>query len=770
MDGEYCQCAVVEIVLPPLVALAVLTVVGLVGLYFVGQRARQWLVPAAPAIGLAVTVCALHWISLVAPMSIGAPVWIGVVAAVATWVGRRHAWWRPGRVAGLWLALGVVGGAIVGAAALGPSWVVRDARVVQATDNNDAIWFVSTAEWLVHHRAMDAPTLVTDRTRGPRSGSIAVTAGSSDSPIFNSAEISIDTGSRLGESLVEAAASGLSRRSVMSLWYPLTATWLMLIPGAAIGAASVLRLRRGTGLVGGVLAAGAAISVSQVYSQHSAALAGMALALVCFAVIVELLVSEEPVMSAWFAGLVGVALVSTYSELAVVLAPALLIVALWEMRRSATRPRVLRRVLIMVAGAVVAAPLGVWNALVYAGHLNAKGGPVAFPSAFANVPFGIVVNRYLGLTPLHGTRHLGVATVAVGALAVAGVVLALWRSPLRVAWAAVLASWGWVLWSLSRNGDGYSQQRAVEFMVPLVVLVIVAGFDAVLPTRGSVPRPSPPSSRSGWPGWPGWSAGGRATPAAVPAVVAVVVLAVLAVNLRTATRSLERSTIRARHVTSSFAEPARWLDELDGGDASVSVVVGDFFEQNWLLYELRDHPDVGWPMLYPDYTYTDAHWTGELERYVLASRSGFLWAAPEVIVDSNDRFVLLDRQRGPFGVVAPATGWNALEQLDGGPAQWMADDGTLLVVSNAQQGAGFTVTASGLAQLVPLSVSVTGELAQGNRSSFTVDAVPSEVTIAVSDGFSRLEFHNAPRAALPKGSPDHRLLSLLVSDVRWQFG
>jgi hypothetical protein len=757
--GHYDPNAVAEIVLPPLIAGAFLTVVGLVALALVGERARGLLVPAAPTVGFAVTVCALHWTSLFVPVSIGGPVWVGVVAVAAVWVGRRHRWWSLGRVLGAWLGVGLAAGALVGVAALAPSWVVRDSRVVQATDNNDALWFVSTAEWLVHHRALDDPTLVTDRTSGPHSGSREVPPGSSDSPIFNSADLSIDTGSRLGESLVEAGASAVSGRSVMSLWFPLTATWLMLLPGAAIGAATVLRLRRGAGLVVGLVAAGAAVSVGQVYAQHSAALAGMSLALLAFAVIADLFLAEEPVANGWVAGVFGVALVSTYSELAVVLGPALVLVVLCALIGRSTRRTVLRSLATMGLGAVVAAPLGVWNALVYAGHLNAKGGPVGFPSAFANVSSGIIANRYLGLTPLDGTRRLGVVTVVLVAVVLCGAATALWRSTRRLVWAALLASWVALLMSLSRSGDEYSQQRAVEFMVPFVVLIVVAGFDAALATR-----------RDGHPHSIRRSAG-------TIGVVTLAVLTVVGVNLRTATRSLERDTIRVRHVTASFGAPGHWLDELTGrggDDASVSVVVGDFFEQSWLLYELRNHPDVGWPMLYPDYTYTDAHWSGQLGRYVLVSRSGFVWAAPEVIVQSNDRFVLLDRQLGPFGVVAPASGWNALEQLDVGPAQWMADDGTVLVVSNRQAGAGFTMSASGLPQLGPVSVSVSlsakGASGLAKTSSFTVGAVSGDVKVPVAEGFSRLEFGNAPRAAIPQGSADHRLLSLFISDVRWPNG
>jgi hypothetical protein len=104
----------------------------------------------------------------------------------------------------------------------------------------------------------------------------------------------------------------------------------------------------------------------------------------------------------------------------------------------------------------------------------------------------------------------------------------------------------------------------------------------------------------------------------------------------------------------------------------------------------------------------------------------------------------------------------------------MADDGTVLVVSNRQAGAGFTMSASGLPQLGPVSVSVSlsakGASGLAKTSSFTVGAVSGDVKVPVAEGFSRLEFGNAPRAAIPQGSADHRLLSLFISDVRWPNG
>jgi hypothetical protein len=371
-------------------------------------------------------------------------------------------------------------------------------------------------------------------------------------------------------------------------------------------------------------------------------LLGTALAPLALGAVLRAL-GREPLAPRWLAALTLAALIGTYTEIAPLIGPALVVAVL--ARRRPDQIAAVKAAVAVLAVAVVAAPL-VWvravRSLLLLGGLPSD----SFPTAFAGAPSWVVLGRFLGVA---GPSASGVSIallVLATTFVLAGVVSALVLSARRWFYLTVILT-GLVLsvYLVTVRQRPYTQQRLVQLLLPLVLIVAAVGWDRLWRLQAERERVGPGRRRDRPP---------------VRARITVAVGLAGALTLTLANCAVDHdmnlpAQARKRHVGPEFAEAANWLRKIGGpGGRNASVLVGDFFSQLWITDALRGEPDVSYPTLYVSYQGQNSYWNGRPRRWLLTDRNAVRSVDPGVVRHRNSRFALLDLSRGEAVVAVPA--------------------------------------------------------------------------------------------------------------------
>jgi len=613
-------------------AWTLLAVIGWLLLAPLSRERRDALLPAAPLFGAAFLVVVLHDLTLV--LSVGTGVWL--VAPLLVLLGvvatrRDPTWVRPSGAALRALGLTVACGAVPAFFALAPSLSTGDSGVIQPSPNNDAYYYVTVADWLQDHPATDVP----DIEATPEEGG--------DPPSYTAAKAQLTQHLRIGQELTHAAVSTVLGVSPEETWYPLTALWVLLMPAAGVAAARFLRFHLVTGLLLGTAVSLSSLVFFQLAAQNSDSLLGIALVFLALGGVVRA-VGRDPLAPPWLAGLSLTALVGTYTEFVPLIAPALVVAVLVRPRSDALRA--LRAAVPVLLFAVLCAPL-VWvravRSLLFLGQIQSDN----LPTAFAGAPLPAIVARFFGLTSIESEDAPVLLLLLVAVFVLTGVGAALALSGRRWFFATLLGVGLFLsIYMTTVRERPYTQQRIVQLLLPLVLLVVAVGWDRLWRAAGA--RRAAGSGRRR-----------RDHPRRAQVVVAV--LGVAGAALFAITNGVVDHRMRLsdqaelRHVGPEFEEAAGWVRDVGGDDGEkASVLVGDFFSQLWITDALRGETGVASPSLFVSYQGQTSYWDGKPRRWLLTDRSAIKRADDGVVVKQNDRFALLDLSQGRAVVAVPA--------------------------------------------------------------------------------------------------------------------
>ena len=710
-------------------ALLLVVVTGAGTLVLAPPRWRTALLPGLPVVGAISLALGLHATALVVGVDVGLPVLLVLCAGVLIW--RRRVVWELLRSrqllwAGALLAAGLVGILLViaPAAAYGPG-------VVDVTANHDSFSYVTVADWLVHHRALNIP----------RPGAAEFAPG------WGYVFEHLSFGLRIGQSLDLAATSVLSRVSTDQAWYATTAFWLGLLPGGVFLFLQLLGCRRWLACAAGSLAGIAAVENYALFNGNSDAALGLVVAPLAMAVIFRVLdVDVTTRAPLWLGGWAAAGMIGIYTEFYPVLLASMGVYGLLLGPRRWVRAGL--RWLAMAGVAIALAPLVAWNAF-HSVVVTAHTFTGIFPSPFLDVPPSWAVNRILGVSPFWDTSHLSIVTVALSGLLLAGLALAAltpaWRAYLAivVGAAAPIALFSTVM------KFPYGQERLVQITAPMLFGIAVGGYEGL--TRIRVPA-VPPRVLIGAVGL---------------AAVAGTALYVRA-NVHTAIYWQQYPGVGDRVEGPEFDEAATWLAANAGPRGEQGMVVaGDYFDQLWMLYAVRNLPATEIPFVYPDYANVPA-FSGNLHslrRYIVVERDDLTFASPGVVVGGNKRFDYLDTSRGEFLLTLPA-----LHTLDdqeaaetNGGGFWMGDAASVLFVHSSGIQT-ITLQLQPNAALAPLPVSIETE-SGGVLATQDLPAGGAAVPLRLDDPVELIRFENGtPAVALGNGDP--RIASLRLAGVR----
>ncbi len=706
------------------IAVLLLAVVGVAVLAWLPDSVRPAFLPATLVLGAMALVVGLHATSLVVGVRFGVLIVLAsalVAVAVRT---RRVAWWR--RLGDpRWLVLAVVAGAIPFI------WVIAPARAVGATfiaptSGDDGFSFVTVSTWLLDHPATVRPD------------------PAHDEPAWGYTHVHLDIGLRIGEELDQAAIAAATFRDPEQTYYVVMALWLLLLPGAVVTAAALLRAPPVAGVAAGVIAAGSAVLGFQVLNSNSASMLGITgfiLTTATFARGIDDRVSraDTPVPIWLMAGLIA-AWAGTYTEYLPVVGPGLL--AFLLCRQRANIGRALVAAARTGALALVIAPL-VWFDAVRSLVTISGNTDTGRVSGFLGAPL-VVISHITGnrqLWDLTGTRF---ALPLLGAL-VLGLALAITlgsarRFALCLGGSAVLV----VLALSTVRRYPYGQERAVQSTLALFLMLATLGLADGVRRLHRMRR---------------------------EAGISALALALLpgATFLYVNHRSVAVVAAAAdptRHVDSAFADATQWIRAHAGPDgANAMVVSADHFDQLWLLYATRGMSKLAYPFVYQDYAGVEPlHYNdGRLRRWAVVDVHTFLDADASVVVGRDSRFLFLDLSRGRAIIAVGATNFLSSQPTAGGmPSQWMSNDGDLLVV-HTEGTPAVELEASALAQTSPETVTVSGNGVSPITWSVTADSV---VTVPLPSGIAILHLHNSVPAAHPSPGDPSQLSILLLGAHR----
>ncbi|NMR20860.1 hypothetical protein [Cellulomonas fimi] len=621
----------VSVVETGLLALLVLGLLGWAALAPLARAHRDLLLPAAPVLGAALLCVVLSTTAWFVDAGGGLVVTAAVaVALVVVGLRRSRRPWRS--AAGGWAgaAVGLLVGSVGAAVALLPSAWVGDGRAMSPNASHDIYYYVAEAAWLAENTLASVPE--------PGAVPGAGNAVPADVPMRSSLILPL----RIGQPMVHAALGELTGQGALGTAMVVMALWVLLVAPAALVTGRLLRLGRGASTALALVSVTSAILLQQVYQQNVDALLGVSLALLTVGTCIA---AAERRLALWPAALTMAGLVGVYTEYALFVVPAVAGGIL--LRRPAGLGRRLARLLAVVGVAVLVAPTSWWRGI---GVLLVQRDADALGSPFFSDGWYAAVSRVVGTSAIAGPLTGSRATLPLVLLVVLGWVLAVLLDRYRGAWLLLLGVGLGYIGFLTVEHRGYSQMRSASLLLPLLLVVTVAGWSALLRSlRRSrrVPRAARVAVASGL-------------------VLSVAVWAF--VNLRSAPAGLDRGYAASRHVDETYDEAAAWVDELGGREGEdVTVAAPDFVHQLWLSHLLRDDELVSYVSLRPDYLGVQSYWAGESDRYVLVGPGAALDATGGTVVEQNERFTLVDMSAGPVVVTVPRelVSWVPYAQPDG---------------------------------------------------------------------------------------------------------
>ena len=586
---------------------------------------RAWL-PAAPAVGAAFLAVTLHLTSGFAPIWVGLIVVVLVLAGLVGYGLRqgRRPWqvgWWPWVGLGAVLVLGLPGAV----AALLPNLHLGTGSVVAAGSTTDSFFYVAEANWLRLHAMYPViqPT--------PTMGGVFIPGYG---PGFNAVRINI----RMGQSMIQAVTDFVTGREAVQSAMSWMACYVVVTGGAAVTAARLLRVRPVGAWLLAVMVPSSTVLVYMVRQQNQDSLLGLSLALLAGAAVVA---SAEYRAPRPMAALMVAGLVACYVELSLFVVP---MIALGLVGRP--WPRVLpalRRGAQILGLAVLFAPLAWWRGV----HslLSGVGGADFFPSPYLGVGLTVAVGRLLGATSANGVPSRD-GTWLLALVVIVGILAAVLASRYRAAWAGLLfIGGGYVVWTSIRH-MGYTQSRVASLVIPLALLMAMAGWDEL--------------AARGWPRLAAVMSPRRVRPAALGllSAAAIVALAWPISNLHAARGSYSAAIARSRWVDPSYAAVSTWVIDHGGPQGSaVTVIVPDLFAQTWVASALRDDPGVQYPSFNPSYTSVNSFTRDRPTRYLVTGRGALVQAAPEAAVFRAGEFTVWDTTLGSVVVATQNTGF-----------------------------------------------------------------------------------------------------------------
>lgn len=668
------------------------------------QEHQALLFPATPVLGAALLATVLSTTSRVMPTTWGLVITLGVaLALVVVGVRRGNRPGRTGAPALAWLSVTLLVGLAGTAVALVPSLWVGDGAAIMSTGNHDVFYFVAESAWLDEQSV----------TPGPEMGDVpgAGNASPADTPM----RASLDLPLRFGQPLVHSALSVATGQAPVENVMIVAALWVLISAPTAFVGARLIGLRHGFAVALSALTSTASLLVYQVYAQNLDSLLGASLAI--FSICVGLAALERRT-ALWPASLAVAALAAVYTEYALFVAPPLLAAAL--VRRPREIPRSLLRALQLVGLAVLIAPVAWWSGL--GTLLIRRDGDGMGSPFFSDGPYA-AISRIVGTSPVGGPLFPSRITMVLATLAVLGIVLALLLSRHRVPWFVLITVGIGYIAHLTAGHHGYTQMRTVFLYAPLLTLVVVAGWDALVSRLHRIARLRIR---------PSWTVVQRTLTAAL----AVTVVVAAGANLRTALRSIDRTVSESRHFDETYTEAAGWVDAVGGARGSdVSVFVPDFVPQLWTAHSLRSEKAVSYPTLRPDYLGVIRYWAGEVDRWALIGPGATFDAPPQAVVRQNERFSLVDIDAGGTVVVVPQDTVAWLPGAVGVESMVGPDLGKLLVVRSPGSSGPVALTIA----VDDPSVSTVRVDAVGAATSVSAPVTDGLVTLVIDLGTESVE-------------------------------
>ena len=663
----------------PVAVIVALTFVGYAATTLLDRRRWEFLTPALPAVGLIVTVVALHWTTLL--MGTDQGIWIVLAAAlvvVLVTARRNPSRLRIRRDALCALAVALLLGVPTLLIAAQPAFRIDDASVVHPSGNHDSFFFVSDAAWLRDHTGLQRPSL------GPTPST------SVDVPADQPAIATVKFGFRLGEPLVQASVASISGKSLASFWYEVTTGWMVLMPGATIALASCLRLRRWIGATAGLAASVSTLALFQVLNQNGpSVMAGAILPLVIGLVIRA---TDDAAGREWtdvVVAAVGMgAFFGTYPEISSLI--GLPVIALLLTARFGWRERI-KRAAVFAAATLVISPLAVYNAARLLRTLSSI--TSEWPRRAFTSGAGVAIAHGTGSEGINEpVVRTGIALIVL-AIVLAGLSCAAFVLRLRVFVAGLVISGVLTFTSQYRQHDDYSMERLVMVGQPIVLWCAFLGLGAAVCYLFA--------AKERWP-----HASALRTAGAVLALSALTFT--LWVQITTQLRITPGLTdLRSLSVRPEVVEAIRWAEDRGGTNGSdVTVLTDDYNDRLWLTDGLRERRDVSYPYLTGDYFGITSFTDGQLTRYLVASRNVFTDAPDAAIVESNDRYVMYDLATVEAWFALPTNGVYGLERQPGGTAGTWVGAAAELVVMRTSPTVAITLQAAANPNLPGLSISV----------------------------------------------------------------
>jgi hypothetical protein len=719
----------VAVALIAVISWSVLVSAGAVTVSLVSSDLRRRLSPALPALGVMALMVVLHATSLLTSTRPGMVFAAVVLVGVAVLQWRRGQRWLPSSTVVWSVVVAALLGAVPFAVAVAPGLHVGRPTVVQPAWNNDAFAYVTVTDWLQEHRALDRPHVT------------------HDPPVYGYTRTHIDSGLRIGEELVHAVMADVNGRDPAETWYTVMALWVLLLPGAYAAATDILGIGRLPGLIAGLLVGLSAPLLGQAFAQNSASLLGIALAPLVVALVIRAADRAGPTqVPLWLGAGALSAFVGTYTEFLPFVGPALLLYAC--LRRPARWKDPLLGLVGVGVLSVVTAPLVWFNAARSLAYTSGITGP-GTRSAYLDVAPVTSLNRVLGITPLHREGTFTATTAVLLATLAVGLATAVSVTPARRTVSSLLAASAALVLALSTfHRFPYGQQRAVEIAHPLWIFAAVIGVSAFVQRARD-----------------------RHLGSAAMVVVVVGLLpaaAFVRANMKTVSALAAKDLALARNVDDSFEDAKAWVERHSGPAGSdVLVLESSFFEQHWLLYQLRHQRRLAYPFLHPDYNSVDRYrfFDRSLRRFALIGRSTYVAADPGVVIHENRRFLFLDLSKG--GAVVVAVTRNFFIDDDPSPtanAHWMSDDGELLVLHTPDVGR-IELRGNALADVAPMLLSIeTADSQAGGEYVIGLEETRFHVDLPSGTG-TVLRLHNHAPARTPRSGADPRLLSFLLTRV-----
>ncbi|TFD39213.1 hypothetical protein E3T40_01705 [Cryobacterium sp. TMT1-19] len=685
---------------------------------------RRLLLPAAPLIGAAYLVVALHLTGIFLPAGVG--VWIAAAVALVALVIRfildRSAfidWFSalPGC-----LGVAAVGG--LGAmVALTPSLLARSPLAMQATQSNDAFYYVSVSQWVAGNAITTRPSLGTSPLTGV------------DSPVFGPAYESMNLSLRVGQELAQAGLSALTDIPIISGFSPWLGLWVFLIPGGAwvLGAAFGLP-RRGRLALGALLVVSFSVQ-GQVLQQNADSLLGVSvLPLVIGLVVMAVRPNpDHPRVPLWLPALVLAALVGTYTEYIPLLGMTLAVLVIVG-PVSGLRAAVLRAAG-LVGLSIAFGPLIWWRAvqgLLFLGTVAAGGNGVGVGPRQLAKQISLPVEVYFNVTWPSPSGLVVTVLIVFALLCACALAATLFSSRTRAFGIGGVGLSTLVVLYIGSRGNEYITRRAVDMLMPLLIIGAVLGASVIVAALRARLR------------------GDHASRALTLGVTAIAIAGALAPTYLVV-RLIVQEQADDRIVSPAVGEAADWVSDRGGDGDDVTAALTTLYDQLWLSEALVDEPDVSYVNMRGDLGYRGnlnllSYWDGELDRFILVGPGAYLVAEDAAVAERNELFQMLDLSHGPVTVAVPVELDPSTDPTTRGRWAWTidvdgrisGDPGTAVeLLSNASDLSGEYLLVEGVGAGATLTLRQGASLLHSVKSTGATIRVPL-ADVSLADGKGRV--------------------------------